>query len=153
MNPLLETWQINHRMNERLIAGIKEEYFPDVSISKGRTVGEHFAHIHNVRLMWLQTAAPLLMQGQAKVEKNSITRKMILEHLENSAEGITQLIQQGIATGKIKGFKPHTEAFLGYIIAHESHHRGQILMVLKENKHLPDKKTLYSLWEWGTAFK
>ena len=35
------------------------------------------------------------------------------------------------AGGKIKGFKPHAVAFLGYLISHESHHRGQAGWALK----------------------
>jgi uncharacterized damage-inducible protein DinB len=63
---------------------------------------------------------------------------------------IESVLEEGLTTGRVKGFKPHPEAFLGYMIAHESHHRGQIILILKEHAHLPDKKTLYGLWEWGT---
>lgn len=43
----------------------------------------------------------------------------------------------------------HPAAFLGYLISHESHHRGQILLTQKQNGELPSKKTLFGLWEWG----
>ena len=33
--------------------------------------------------------------------------------------------------------------------AHEGHHRGQILLALKANKHMVDRKVQYGLWEWG----
>ena len=62
MEAYLETWEINQRMNEFLINGIKEDHFNDISISKGRTVGDQLAHLHNVRLMWLKASAPDLMQ-------------------------------------------------------------------------------------------
>lgn len=32
--------------------------FDRTSASKGRTVAEQLAHLHNVRLTWLQSAAP-----------------------------------------------------------------------------------------------
>ncbi len=51
--------------------------------------------------------------------------------------------------GKIKGFKPHAVAFQGYLIAHESHQRGQIGWTLKATGQPLDKKTAYGLWEWG----
>ena len=51
--------------------------------------------------------------------------------------------------GKIKGFKPHAVAFLGYLIAHESHHRGQVGWTLKNSDHPLNKKTAFGLWEWG----
>ena len=49
----------------------------------------------------------------------------------------------------MKGFKPHITAFLGYIIAHESHHRGQIALSLKQAGHALDRKVGYGIWEWG----
>jgi hypothetical protein len=64
---------------------------------------------------------------------------------------IGEMLKASLETGRIKGFKPHPEAFLGYIISHESHHRGQIILALKENGHIPDKKILYRIWEWGTV--
>ena len=49
-----------------------------LSASKGRTVGEQFAHIHNVRLMWLKSAAPDLLAGLAKLEKEQAADKKLL---------------------------------------------------------------------------
>ena len=151
MKNLIETWEINQKMNQLLIEGIKEEYFPDRSVAKGRSVEEQLTHIHNVRLMWIKVAAPELLESQKKFEKEeNITKQSLVDELKKSSKAITSILESGFATGKVKGFKPHPEAFLGYMIAHEAHHRGQIIMVLKENGHLPDKKTLYGLWEWGT---
>ena len=52
--------------------------------------------------------------------------------------------------GKVKGFKPHAVAFLGYLISHESHHRGQAGWALKSSGRPLDQKTAFGLWEWGT---
>ena len=151
MERLIQTWTINQRMNELLVVDIRDEFMNDTPAAKGRTVGEQLAHIHNVRLMWLKVAAPEMLESQKKIEKTDrISKKLIFESLEKSSLAIERLLSSGFETGRIKGFKPHPEAFLGYMISHESHHRGQIIMTLKENKHLPGKKTLYGLWEWGT---
>ena len=38
---------------------------------------------------------------------------------------------------------------LGYFIAHESHHRGSILLTLKQcGEKIPDA-VKWGLWEWG----
>ncbi|MET0393004.1 MAG: hypothetical protein ABW019_07670, partial [Chitinophagaceae bacterium] len=119
MNALLETWAISHRMNEFLLAGIDENYFTDIPIAKGRSVGAQFAHLHNVRLMWVKVAAPQLMEGLPRLEKDVlITRQVLLEAFAKSTSAIAALLQLGLETGRIKGFKPHPEAFLGYLIAH-----------------------------------
>lgn len=151
MHPLIDTWEISHRMNEYLLTGIREEYFADTASTKGRNVGQHFAHISNVRLMWVKAAAPELLDGLIKIEKEtSITKKLLLDAFELSTKAISTIISKGLETGRVKGFKPHTEAFVGYLVAHEAHHRGQVILVLKENGHMPDKKILYGLWEWGS---
>jgi uncharacterized damage-inducible protein DinB len=150
MDAIIETWQISNRMNAYLLSGIKEEHFVDLSASKGRNVGNHFAHLHNVRLIWVKVAAPDLLSGLDKIDmEKPVTKKQLLDSLEASANAIAEILRRGLDTGKIKGFKPHPQAFLGYMIAHEAHHRGQIIVALKENKHLPDRKILYGLWEWG----
>lgn len=151
MTAYIETWQINNRMNLFLLKDIAEKNFMNQSIAKGRTVGEQFAHIHNVRLMWIKVAMPDLLSLQRKIEKEDANNKALLTiELGKSSEAVSQLLEDGFVKGRVKGFKPHPEAFLGYMIAHEAHHRGQIILCLKENGNLPDKKILYGLWEWGT---
>jgi uncharacterized damage-inducible protein DinB len=148
---LLETWQIHNRINLYLLAGIKPEALQDCATKKGRHVGDQFAHMHNVRLLWLSVAAPDLMLGLEKIEKGANLSLVNLEFaLAASGEAMEKLLQRGIETGKIKGFKSSVAAFLGYAIAHESHHRGQILLTLKLAGHMVDKKIQFGMWEWGT---
>lgn len=146
----IETWEIHNRINLYLLTAIPDEYLSGISASKGRNVGEHFAHIHNVRLMWLKSAEPLLLSDQIKIEKTIINKRLLIDELANSAKAIAALLQNGFEQGKIKGFKPHPIAFLGYLIAHESHHRGQIILCLKQSGHPVDKKIQFGLWEWGS---
>ena len=43
----------------KTLESIDEAHLKDVSASKGRTVGEQFAHMHRVRMMWLKVAEPV----------------------------------------------------------------------------------------------
>ena len=149
-NQMIETWEIHNRINLYLMDAIKEEQLTDIAASKGRNVGEQFAHIHNVRLMWLKVADPDLFTEQLKIEKDAITKKILKDELSKSAIAISQLLRKGLEQGKIKNFKPHPMAFMGYLISHESHHRGQIMLTLKQAGHPVDKKIQFGLWEWGT---
>ena len=148
-NPLVETWQIHDRINLYLLDAVDSSSLDSHSASKGRSVGEQFAHIHNVRLMWLKSAAPDLLAGLAKVEQAN-DKKLFKKSLTDSGAAIGKLLTNSLeADGKIKGFKPHAAAFLGYLISHESHHRGQIALTLKQAGKPFDKKTGYGIWEWG----
>ena len=148
---LLETWQIHDRINRYLLDAIPEAALANMASSKGRGVGEQFAHIHDVRLMWLKAAAPELLGGLEKYPKEAATDKgRLTKSLAQSGEAISALLKKAIASGgKVKNFKPHVTAFLGYLISHESHHRGHIGLILKQTGNPLDKKTAFGLWEWG----
>jgi uncharacterized damage-inducible protein DinB len=148
---LTETWNINNRINLYLLDGIMDEALGDAPSSKGRSVSEAFAHLHNVRLMWLKTSAPELLEGLEKIEKEeALNRELLKSSLEASGRAVEALLKKGVAAGgKVKGFKPHAAAFLGYLISHESHHRGQIILALKQSGHPIRKKIAYGIWEWG----
>jgi len=147
----LETWAIHNRINLYLLDAVEPSSLSSLSASKGRTVGEQFAHIHNVRLMWLKSAASDLLADLIKIEKDEAAdKKLLRKSLTNSGEAIQSLLSRSLHdSGKVKGFKPHVSAFLGYLISHESHHRGQIILSLKQSGKVLDKKILYGIWEWG----
>ena len=150
-NQLVEAWQIHDRINLYLLEAIDPASLASHSASKGRSVGEQFAHLHNVRLMWLKSAAPELLAGLTKVENEQANdKKLLAKSLAASGKAIGTLFTQSVAAGgKVRGFKPHAAAFLGYLISHESHHRGQIALSLKQAGKPLDKKISYGLWEWG----
>lgn len=148
---LLETWQINNRINRYLLESISVEALAVKAAGKGRSIGEQFAHLHKTRLMWLKVAAPEMLGNQIVLEKEDSERTNSLAvALDISAQAIADVVQMALQSGKnVKGFKPHPTAFIGYLIAHEAHHRGQIMLILKMNGYPVDKKIAYGMWEWG----
>ena len=148
---LLETWAIHQRINLYLLDAVPDEALGAALSPKARTVFALFAHVHNVRLLWLKSAGRELVAGLEKLETKTLgDKEQLLAALTASGKAIEELLRKSFASGgKIKGFKPHAAAFLGYLISHESHHRGQIGWTLKHSGHPLDQKTSYGLWEWG----
>jgi uncharacterized damage-inducible protein DinB len=152
---LIETWHINNRINLYLLDAIAETALPGVASNGGRSVAAIFAHIHNVRLMWLEAAAPDLMANQAKIagktkaEKEAMTKDLLRAALVTSGEATADLLRRGFETGRIKNFKPHAAGFLGYLLSHEGYHRGEIGIILGQAGTPLDDKISYGMWEWG----
>lgn len=148
---VVDTWRIHERIQRYVLAAITPEALaaPAAGV-KGRTVGEQFAHIHNVRLMWLDSAAPARAEGLAKVDKADVgDHDLLMSSLAASGAAIEAMIADGLAAGRIRGFKPHPVAFVGYLISHESYHQGDIGVRLTVSGHPLDRKTAFGIWEWG----
>ena len=148
---IIETWNINNRINLYMLEAIPATALNDLSASRGRTVAQQVAHLHNVRLMWLKASNPELMEGLDKIEKESpADKKLLARSLKESGKAMETLLKKSLENGgRVKGFKPHITAFLAYIVAHEAHHRGQIALSLKQSGHTLDKKVAFGIWEWG----
>ena len=148
---MVETWSIHNRINSYMLEAVPDEALAASVNPKSRTVYALFAHMHNVRLMWLKAAAPNLLDDQEKLDtKLPAGKTRLIAALNSSGQAVETLLRETVANGgKIKGFKPHASAFVGYLISHESHHRGQAEWALRFSGHaLPDNIS-YGLWEWG----
>ena len=150
-DPLVETWAIHNRVHLYLLDAISDEGLSTALSPKSRADWALFAQIHNVRLMWLKASAPNLMEGVDKLDTKAIgSRDSLRAALESSGKAIESLLELAAADGgRVKGFKPHSAGFLGYLISHESHHRGQIEWALRFAGQPLDDKISYGLWEWG----
>ena len=149
---LLESWRTNNRINLLLIEKISDEGM-QCTLSKrgGRNITRQFTHLHNVRLWALENRrAKDLAEGLHKFEtEEEPDKKTLAKHLTASAEAIEVFLRESaLGEGNRRFFKKGVVAHLSYFIAHESHHRGNMLLTLKECGHALDKATRYGIWDW-----
>ena len=152
---LLETFSINEKANQILLSSIAADAWHAAPPSgKGRSIADIAAHIHNVRLMWL-AAADKSAKLPAKLDPEKASREQVQGSLKASADAIHGLLQKALedAAGKVPNFKPDVVAFVGYLIAHDSHHRGQISMLARQVGHPLPPKVGFGLWEWGAIWR
>jgi uncharacterized damage-inducible protein DinB len=158
-HPLLAAWRTNNRVTEHLIrslpAAIWDAPLPG---APRRTVHAMAAHLHNSRCAWLRKlSSEHGIDVPKSVGRRGVPKRELLAALKQSSRGMEALLRLGIDAGGTvppsKGYVwrnlaldvPHV---LTYFVAHEAHHRGQIVMVARQlGRRLPNT-TLAGLWRW-----
>jgi uncharacterized damage-inducible protein DinB len=148
---LLKAFDTNNRINQYLIENVPPAAWkakpPD---GKGRTISAIVAHMHNVRVMWLKVSAKG-SEIPPQLDRATVTPAQALRALEQSCQALSDLMRRALESdGRIKGFRPDVAGFLGYLIAHDAHHRGQIAMLARQAGHPLPQKITFGMWEWGS---
>ncbi len=148
---LMQAWRTNNRINLFLIDKISDAGMR-CTLSKrgGRDVARQFAHVHNVRVWHLEKRAKDLAEGLDKfATKVTPSKAQLRKAFSASSKGVEAFLAAVLAgEPKRRGFKKGIFTTLGYFIAHESHHRGNILLTLKQCGHNIDKAAQYAIWGW-----
>jgi uncharacterized damage-inducible protein DinB len=151
---LLTAFDTNDRINQYLIDNLPAEAWrAEPPEGKGRTIAAIVAHIHNVRVMWLKAAAKE-SEIPEPLDRNTVTAAQAAKALEQSRTALSAVLKSALEKDAgVKGFKPDVAGFFGYLIAHDSHHRGQICMLARQVGHALPQKAMFGMWEWGTRGK
>ncbi|HEV7329502.1 MAG TPA: DinB family protein [Flavisolibacter sp.] len=150
---LLLAWDIHNQKNLLLLAHLSETELKASLSSRGRTVGEQLAHMHHTRLTWIEAVAKKLSSKNAQLSKETALTPLVLtEAFGTSGVMISQIIESSWQNGgKLPSFKTGLIPFISYLISHESHHRGNILLTLKQSgAKIPDNMK-WGLWKWDKA--
>jgi len=147
---VLSAFDTNHRISQYLIENLPAEAWtakpPD---GKGRTIAAIVAHMHNVRVMWLKATKAEEIPDQ--LDRATVTPEQAIRGLESSRAALHELCKKALETdGRIRNFRPDVAGFIGYLIAHEAHHRGQIAMLARQLGHPLSQKAMFGMWEWGS---
>jgi uncharacterized damage-inducible protein DinB len=158
---ILAAWATNDRTTIFLIERMPPTLWSaPIPGSPARTVRMLAGHIHNARCMWIKTlGAPHGIEAPASVDRRRVSRLQLVRALRRSGRAMGRLLAFALESG---GKIPPTKKYvwrnlpldvghvLSYFVAHEGHHRGQIVMLARQlGQRLPREAT-DGLWQWTT---
>ena len=158
---ILDAWRTTNRVTvffvEHLPSGLWASPVPGAPRRSIRMIA---GHIHNARCMWLKTLGR--ENGIAvprSVDRHRVGPKELARALDRSGRGILRLLTLGLDHG---GRVPTPSSYiwrnlpldvghvLAYFVAHEAHHRGQIVLAARELGYRLPLDVTNGLWQWTT---
>ncbi len=138
---LLESFNRNGRVNDAVLDKITEA---DLTLDDGQSgwsIGQHLGHLAEFRYGWLNFISPQHTKSiSSVVEGDEQSFRLTTQSLDDlkrafsagdaaALEAVTSALDENRS---FEGaYKSHPAHFLQHIIVHDSHHRGQILSLLR----------------------
>jgi uncharacterized damage-inducible protein DinB len=157
---ILSAWTTNNQVNIHMIEHLPGPLWTASvpGVVPQRTIRMIAAHLHNARCSWITTlGAEHGIPVPLRVDRRTVSRRALIAALRRSRRGIHAILQLGLDSG---GTVPPSTAYvwrnlpldvghvLTYFVAHEAHHRGQIIMAARQlGQRLPVDVT-GGVWQW-----
>ena len=156
---ILAAWRTNNQVTVFLVRNLPTAVWTSpVPRAPRKTIRMLAGHLHNARCMWLKTLArPHGIPVPSSVDRRKVSRRELIAALNRSSRGMEALLRLGLRSG---GTIPATPSYawrnlpldvghvLTYFVAHEGHHRGQIVLVARQIGARLPPEVIAGLWQW-----
>lgn len=130
---LLDSWDRNNAILVNLLRALPEGSLQTRATENGRTIGQLFAHMHFVRLVFVEEDAPEFARPLPAGEwADESDPERIAQMLSGSAVAVREAVAGRLAAGQpMDQHYDHPILMLQHLIWHEGYHHGQIKLTLK----------------------
>ncbi len=150
IDDLRDAWRRNNDLLLLLLQHVPSRGFAAIPAgSRGRDVAAQFAHLDRVRRAWLEYHTTGKRPAGGRYDKSRPpTRAALRKSLAASGKAVDRFLARALrGEARVRMFGGRPTRWLAYLLAHDAHHRGQILLALKQNGfRIPDKVALDGLW-------
>lgn len=138
---VLESFDRNGRVNRATLATIVMEDLEHDDGAGGFTVGQHLADMAEFRYNWLTRVSPQHAESVPSIADTDgstfwLTVKSV-DELQRAFDAGDAAVREAVTSAVREGrkftgaYESHPVHFLQHTIVHDSHHRGQILALLR----------------------
>ena len=162
---LLESVRRNGRVNAAVLESLSDD---DLDLSDGRggwTVGQHLGHLANFRKDWLSNISPphaaelpdVLRRAESGFELTTRDLGELATAFTAGDEAAIRAVRDALQEDRAfddpwneGAYQSHPAHFLQHIVVHDSHHRGQIMSLLRRGGRSPEQMSELEEATWPT---
>lgn len=154
---LLNSWKTTNEISVQLLSTLDPDVWNrSIPGYRRKTVRMLAVHLHNVRCMWIKGIGKgKFVAAPARLDATRSTQQEVVKALQQSGRAISSLLKVCLNNGGMLPTRPAWLNFpndviylLAYFVAHEAHHRGQIIMVARQLNHALPRSATGALWQW-----
>jgi len=161
---ILVPWHTANRVTIFLVDHLPGELWTaTIPGTTRRTIRAVAAHMHNARCMWVKTLGQEHgIVPPARVDRNKVQRRQLVAALDRSGDAVASVLQLGC---EHDGVIPPSRGYvwrnlpldvghvLTYLVAHEGHHRGQIVLAARQLGCPLPASVKGGIWQWTKRAK
>jgi len=158
----VQMFAVNDRMNQLLIEHLDPAAWRAKPPGKLRPIAAIFTHMHNVRTKWVRLSAPHL-KVPAQLNRTHCTQQEARAGLAESAALCVEMLAEAFDGGGSRVERFHRDGWapawpvgvemLCYMLTHEAHHRGQVLMLAHQLGFPLPHKVGDGIWNWEKLWR
>lgn len=115
---------------------------------RSRTIAANVAHMLSLRRTFARAGGA--KKSEPALDRRTITRAQAVAAFQSSTRTLSELFQQALAAGRtrVPGQPRRIVDMVTYLIQHDAHHRGQIVMCAKTLGHEFTTDDVMRIWGW-----